>query len=377
MVRWEADFYYTEKLHIDGQHELAAARFAALQAEARTPHDADDAGLMACETQARGGDPAAGSACYDALAVAGFGRDVRMRALLHAAELRLYDLGKPKEGLLLCDALVRKAPDTAAALRALDHLTLEAQKDAGRREAAIARFLHLEQADPTSDMADNLLLRAAMLLEGEGSRKALATAVTLLERHEKHHHEDATAMDAMTSRARILGKLGRLHEEARDLERIVLTYETSYVFASYVLEAHKVAAGRLIELYRGPLLNLKRAEQHARHLPEMLRKPLKMPAYFATLAEIQEQRGNLRGALHTWRDLLAAVKARHADMRENDERICDELDARAATKACLDEVRSHPFIDPAEVPRAHREIARLEAVLAGGQRRADAQGGAP
>jgi len=372
-LRWEADFYYTEKLYIDGQHQLASARFQVLRAQATDPRDADEAGLAACETLARGEAKTPAAACYDALSLDAADRQVRMRALLHAGELRLYDLGLEPDGLRIFEALVRRAPDTVAGLRAIDHLTLHAKRDPQRREAMVALFLRMERAAPDSDLADNLLLRAALLLEEDTQSAGWAQAVTLLERYEARHPEDTSYVDAMMAKARLQRKLGRFHDEARGLERVILTYESSYVFASYALDAHKQATERLIELYRsGPLRNLERAEAHARHLPQMLRKPLKILAYLVTIAEIQEERGNLRGAVTTYRDLLATWQRRHADMRENDERICGEEPA-ATRKTCLAQLDRHPPIETREIAHARAAIARLEARLAG----APGRGGPP
>lgn len=363
LLRWEEDFYYTERLYVDGQHDLAARRFAALRKTAKDPRDADEAALLECEVRNRSGDLPLATACYDALATTAVDREMRMRAVLHGAELRYYDLGRQRDGLKMWQALCEKAADSVAALRALDHLTLHGQGDATRRDQMLALMRMLEKQDPLSELADNLLLRMAMLLEKDGSPAALEEATQLLERHESTHREDASFIDALMTRARLYGKLGKYKLEARDLERMLETYETSYIFASYAVDAHKDAAVRLIELYRGPLQDLERAEWVARRLPNMLRKPLKMPEYFMTVAAIQEERGQLRAALGTYRELLARIAARAADFRDNDERICREEETAEKRKVCFDDLRSRPPFEPKEADKARAAIARLEAQL--------------
>ncbi len=363
LTQWERDFYYTERLYIDGQHQLAAERFARLRATAADPRDADEAGLLQCETLAKGGEFAGGAACYDHLATTAVERPMRARALLHAAELRYYELRKPDDALTLFAALVERAPDEPAALRALDHLYLHGERDRSKRQTMIARFLQLEARDVRSEIADNLLLRSAMLLEQEGTPAALQQAAELLERQERDHKDDASIVDCLMTRARIYRKLGHLQREARDLERIVDTFETSYVFASYSFEEQKVAATRLIELYRGPLPNLPRAEHHARNLPDMLRKPLHMPRYLMTLAEVQEARGQPVAAIATYRDVLNHVATRNKDYRQNDRRICGELESTAARDECRQTVDAYEDIEPKECGMAKERIERLQAQL--------------
>ena len=170
--RWESDLYYTHRLHIDGQHALAAKRFAILRKRARTPEDADEAGLVACEAQRRDGQLRPAAACLDELAKTGHSRPTRARALLHAAEIRYDDLGATNDGLKIFRALVERASDTAAGLRALSHLVRHAGRDEGTRKAAIAWMLATERAHPKSELADNLLLRAAELLRQRASTGA-------------------------------------------------------------------------------------------------------------------------------------------------------------------------------------------------------------
>lgn len=363
-VQWERDFYWTERLSMDGQHDLAAKRFAALRKVAADPRDADEAALLECETQARGEQVAAGAACYDQLGTSAVSRAMRVRALLHAGELRYYQLGLRDAGLKLWKALVVRAPDEPGALRALDHLYLHGDLEASHREEMVRAFLAFEAADPNSEIADNLLLRSAMLLEQDGRPSQLQQAAELLERHELHHREDSTRVDALMTRARIYRALGKHKLEARDLEKMVDTYETSYIFASYAYDAHKPAAARLIELYLGPLGDLARAEHHARNLPDMLRRPLHMPRYLITLAEVQEQRGNRVGALATYQEVLRYIAWRNRDFRANDQRICQEEPDAAQRQRCKDELLAHSTdIEPKEANLAKAQIVRLEAEL--------------
>lgn len=363
LQRWERDFYYSERLYIDGQHDLATHRFAALRAQASDPRDADEAGLMACEVQSRAANHAAAAACYDELAVSAHGRPMRVRAVVHAAELRYDHLDRQRDALTMWWALIARAPDEAATQRALDHIYLHGDRDGQHRAAVVDGMLRHEQAAPDSEIADNLLLRAAMLLERDGRREAWQRAVALLERMEQHHREDSTLVDCLMTRARLYGKLSDLRNEARDLERMVDTYETSYVFASYAYEDHKTASARLIELYRGPLQDPARAEHHARNLPDMLRRPVKMPAYLLTLAETQEQQGKSIEALQTYREILAYTQRRNADYRDNDERICVELGDAAQTAQCRKEVAALTDVETRECAIARQRIAGLEAQL--------------
>ncbi len=360
LQKWESDFYYTERLYIDGQHALAAQRFEKLRAQAKDPRDADEAALMVCEVQSRGGKPLEAAACYDHLATSAYDRPVRMRALLHAAELRYYELNRVADALVLWTKLLERAPDEPATLRALDHVYLHGETDRSKRLATIALFERMEHADPRSELADNLLLRQAMLLDLEGTPDGWQKAVAVLERQERDHAADATFVDCLMLRSRVYRKLGNLKMEARDLERLVDTFETSYVFASYSVDEHKTASARLIELYRGPLLNLPRAELHARNLPAMLRRPVYMPRYLVTLAEVQEARGQRVTALGTYRDVLSFVTTRNQDYRENDRRICRELPTDGEQHACRQTVDAMSDVEPKECNVARERIARLQ-----------------
>lgn len=373
-AQWERDFYWTERLYMDGQNDLAAKRFAALRRAATDPRDADEAALLECESQSRGGQFAAAAACYDQLGQSAADRPMRIRALLHAGELRYDHLGMQDAALKLWTWLLIRAPDQPAALRALDHLYLHAEQDPARREAALRTWLAIEAEDPRSELADNLLLRAAMLLEQDGRPAALRQGVALLERHERDHGEDATLVDALMTRARLHRLLDEPRLEARVLERMVRTYETSYVFASYAYDDHKPAAARLVELYRGPLGDLERAEFHAANLPAMLRKPLQMPQYLINLAEIQEQRGQPLRALTTYREVLRFIAARNADFRRNDQRICDEEPSDAERQACHRALQTTSTdVEPRQAAVARAQIARL--LAATGRGTAPAAGG--
>lgn len=376
-AQWERDFYWTERLYMDGQNDLAAKRFAVLRQATADPRDADEAALLECESQSRGGQFAAAAACYDQLGQSAADRPMRIRALLHAGELRYYQLNLNEAALKLWTWLLIRAPDQPATQRALDHLYLHAEQDAGKRDAAIRTWLAIEAQDPQSEIADNLLLRAAMLLEQDGRPEMVRQAIALLERHERDHREDPTLVDCLMTRARLYRQLGDPRLEARDLERMINTYETSYVFASYAYDDHKPAAARLVELYRGPLNDLERAEFHAANLPAMLRKPLHMAKYLMLLAEIQEQRGQLLRALGTYREVLRFVAGRNADFRKNDQRICDELPSDTERQACHAELKANSTdVEPREAQQARDQIARLQAAIkAGDLPKATAAGG--
>lgn len=360
LQQWEADYYWTERLYMDGQYALAQQRFAALRKLATDPRDADEAALMECQAQTRAEQFAPATACYDALATSAAEKPMRARAVLHAAELRFYNLHLEKDGLSLWQALVEKSTDEPAALRALDHLYLYGELDAAKRDKMVETFVRLEQRDADSEIADNLLLRSAMLLEQDGRPDALRRAAALLERQEQRHPEDATIMDCLVTRARIYGKLGELKLEARDLERVIRTYETSYIFASYGSSDHRLASLRLVELYRGPLLDLDRAAFHIRNLPEMLRMPVKMPAYLITAAEIEEQKGNRIRAVSTYRSVLAYVTQRNKDFRKNDQRICSEQPTEPERQQCLADIGTFSDVEPKECAIARARIARLQ-----------------
>jgi hypothetical protein len=95
----------------------------------------------------------------------------------------------------------------------------------------------------------------------------------------------------------------------------------------------------------------------------MLHHPLELPKYMMTIAEIQEERGNLTGAIQTCRDLLAEMKGRRVKMRENDRRICDESGKEEERKSCRDAIEAwQPIVGKDEV-RAQETIVRLQAQL--------------
>ena len=365
LMRWDADFYYTEKLYVDGQHDLAVARYKTLAAKAKDPRDADEAGLMSCEVDARSRRFAEAATCYEAVASDGQDRGVRMRALVHASELRYYELNQQQDALNMWAVICRVAPDEAASQRALDHLYKHGQVDAVARESMERLFEMLYDRDPQGELADNFLLRGAMLREEEGTPDGLARAIVLLTKLEDNFPEAQTLPDAWMLHTKILHKLERFAEEAVLLERVIETFETSHIFASYALEAHKDAASRLIDLYRGPLNNLERAELHARHLPEMLHHPVKIYAYLWTLEQIQEQRGHWSDALATCQEILQTQFEKDADMVENDKRLCDESETPEMKERCLADLAAHPPIEPKEVPLAKAKIVELQAKLRG------------
>lgn len=362
MVKWEADFYYTEQLYVDGQYQLAVERYRALRKSAKFEQDADEAALMDCEVQARAKDYGAAATCYDVLATMAFDPQVRVRGLLHAGELRYYELDKKVQALKLFSQTIDRFPNATASLRVLDHLYLHAKNAPNDRSGMLTLFERLEKANPLSEIADNLLLRSAMLLELDNTKTSLARAVQLLEKHDKLHRDEATLLDALMTRARCLKELARFKEEAEVLEQVVATYETSYIFASYAGEDHKVATRRLIDLYRkGPLKNLERAEAHARHLPAMLHHPLDLPQMMIVIAEIQEERGDNGGAIATCRGLMATVKARQKRMIQEDQRICSESGSAQEQANCRSEIDKFVPIDPRQVAEAEAMIARLQA----------------
>ena len=363
LLKWDANFYYTEKLYIDGQHDLAVARYRALRKTAKDPRDADEAALMACEVQARSHQFRPAAVCYEALASDGEDRAVRVRALMHAAELRYYELGQQDEALNMWAAICRLNADEAASQRALDHLYRHGQVDAVAHAAMLRLLEQLFEADPKSDLADNFLLRGAMLREGEGTKDGQDRAIVLLERLEKDFPEAQTLPDAWMLHTKILHAQGRFAEEAVILERLIETYETSHIFASYALEAHKEAAPRLVALFRGPLHDLERAEAHAAHLPEMLKRPRKILAYLWTVVEIQEERGNYADALQTCQDMLDTAQYKKDDMAENDKRICDESETTEMRDRCFAALAEHAPIEPPEVARAQAKMVELRAKL--------------
>ena len=368
LLKWDADFYYTEKLYIDGQHDLAVARYKALRQNAKDPRDGDEAALMACEVEARDKHFPLAATCYEALASDGKDRGVRVRALMHASELRYYELNQQEVALHAWAVICRTAPDEAASQRALDHLYKHGQADGVARESMERLFEQLFNVDPHGELADNYLLRGAMLREEEGTRDGQERALVLLNRLETDFPEAQTLPDAWMLHTKILHKLERFAEEAVILERVIETYETSHIFASYALEAHKDAASRLIELYRGPLHNLERAELHARHLPEMLHHPVKMMAYLWTVEQLQEEQQHWQDALATCQELIQTAAETQNDMAENDQRICDESETAEMKARCVADLAAHPPIVPKEVPMAQAKIAELQAKLHGAPR---------
>jgi tetratricopeptide (TPR) repeat protein len=363
LLQWDADFYYTEKLYVDGQHDLAVARYKALAQHAKSPRDADEAGLMACEVDARRHKFAEAATCYEAVASDGQDRGVRIRALMHASELRYYELNQQQDALDMWIVICRVAPDEAASQRALDHLYKHGQADKVARESMERLFEKLHDRDPTGELADNYLLRGAMLRDEEGTPDALDRAVVLLTKLETNFPEAQTLPDAWILHTNILHKQGKFAEEAVLLERVIETFETSHIFASYALEAHKDAASRLVDLYRGTLHNLERAELHARHLPEMLHHPVKIYAYLWTVEQIQEERGHWSDALATCQEILHTELEKRDDMAENDKRICDESETPEMKERCFADLASHPAIEPKEVPMAKAKILELQAKL--------------
>ena len=363
-VRWEQEFYAAEHLYLAGEHEAARQRFAALRASASRDQDADEAGLMACETSRRAGSPQVAAACYDALGGDAHDREIRARALLHAAEIRLFEMDRASDGERLLWILVERATDTAAGQRAVDHLYAIARDAPGRVDATVTHMLALARRDPHSELADNLLLRTATLLEARGRPADLRTADAALQAFERDHPESSARVAALMTHARVLGHLGETRREAEVLERVVGDWESSAVFGTYYVPAHKEAALRLVALYRGPLADLDRAERHLHHLVEMIHGQTRIFDIIAQLAEVQEQRGDLLAARATWARLIAVAAERDADMHRFDERVCREIAGAQASDACLTDVHAFGSLPIKEVPRARRELERLDAQLA-------------
>ncbi len=363
IVRWESDLYYTEQLYIDGQTTLASSRFQTLRRQAVTPRDADEAAFSACEVLARGGQFPEATACYDALALDAATPATRARGVLYAAELRMDHLQQPRQALALLLALMRKAPSEAAALRAVDLLTLHGQKDSGKRAQVIELFLELEHEAPQSDLADNFLFRAAVLLSELQQPAADLHAIALLERNESLHTGPGTLMDSMQLHAELLHRRGDSAQEAVVLGRIIETYETSYVFASYAGPYHSQAFERIIALYRGPLKDLAKAELYAKQRPNMLHHPLELPQLMMVVADIQEERGHLRDAMHTCEALLAEMAERHVKMHANDQRICQEMEEQAERSRCLKDIEQLTEPEHRDVGRARQTVTRLQAQL--------------
>lgn len=364
LLAWDRDFEWTERLYVDGQHSLAVARYKALRQNATDPRDADEAGLMQCEVERVAKRYAASAACWDALAQSAHDAGVRVRAYMHAGEVRYDYLDRKDQALELWAMVVERAPDEAASQRALDHLTLHARTSPAARTEMQTWLQRLHDRDPKGEMADNLLLRRAMLLGETGQKPDRDAAIALLEQLERDHPYDSTLVDALELRAELYRKNGQWRQEAIALEHLVDLYETSYVFASYGYEEHKAAATRLIALYRGPLRELERALYHAEHLPDMLRRPVRQPAYFATIAEIHEEMGNLKLARQTWAQVLTYTAQRNADYKDNDRRICREMDSDAERERCLAMVEAMSEVETRECARARKEIERIDATLA-------------
>ncbi len=363
---WEGDLYYTHRLHIDGQHALAAERFATLRKRAKKPSDADDAGLMACESLRRAKNAPAAAACFDELANSASTVELRTRALLHAAQVRYDDLTDRKAALLMFAELIRQAPGTPAGLRAIDGLTNHGRLGLPKLRAMVALMLKLERENPRSPLADNLMLRAAMLLDEFGTDQARRRAIGLLTRLEARHRNSAALLPALMLRSRLHRGFREPRMEAVALRAIVRTYETSHVFGTYVEPFHIRAMERLASLYAGPLRKPARAEAMLERLRRVVHETKDTYRYLAALARLREQRGELRGAIKAWRELLAHAGDADRDMRRNDERICKEIDKRDRRRECLLQVRAYGPLPVKEVPRARAAIARLQRRIDGG-----------
>lgn len=357
---WERDLYYTHRLNIDGQHALAARRYATLRKRAKSPADADEAALVACEASRQAQAFAAAAACYDELARSGQSRPTRARALLHGGEIRHDKLKATAAGLTMFRALVERAPDTAAGLRALSHLTRHARTSATRRRRAIIWMQKAERRQPQSELADNLLLRAAELLADSGKDADRKEAIALLTRMAAEHPTSAAGLVGQELRAKQHQALGQPAAEALVLERIVGTLETSHVVASYIEPAHTRALERLVDLYLGPLGKPELAEQRLKRLLSTAHAPRQVFAWLARLASLQEKSGRRAAALASWRRLLAEGKRRQVDMRANDRRICSEEPDAKKRKSCLQAVAGHGALPVKEVARAQAAVARLQ-----------------
>ena len=359
--RWEQDLYYTHRLHIDGQHTLAAQRYAALRKTANTAADADEAALVACEAERRAGRFPRATACFDELAKSGHDRPTRARALLHGGEMRFDELGKVADGLKMFQALVQRAPDTAAGLRALSHLMRFAVTSDVHRREAIQWMLAAERAQPKGELADNLLLRSAELLAAGGRDAERKQAIALLTRMAAAHPTSAAGLVGQELRAKLHRELRQPAAEARVLERIVGTIETSHVVASYVEPAHTRSLKRLVDLYVGPLNKPALAQARLRRLLTTAHAPRQVFAWLARLATLQEKAGKPRSALVTWRQLLAEVERRQADMAKNDRRICGEEPDAGKRSRCLQQVARHTAMPVKEAAWARAAIKRLQA----------------
>lgn len=358
---WERDLYYTHRLHMDGQYALAAKRYAALRKTARSPADADEAALVACEAARRAARLPEAAACFDELAKSGQSRPNRARALLHGAELRYDDLNKPADGVKMFQALVQRAPDTAAGLRALSHLTRHAATGAKQRQQMLSWMLAAQRAQPQSELADNLLLRSAELLAAGGQDAERKRAIALLTRLATEHPTSAAGLVGQELRARMHRELNQPAAEAWVLERIVGTIETSHVVASYIEPAHTRSLVRLVDLYLGPLNKPANAEARLQRLLATAHAPRQIFAWLARMATLQEKAGKGQAALATWQRLLAEVARRQADMVRNDHRICAEEPAEDKRRRCLQQVATHTALPVKEAAWARAAIHRLQA----------------
>lgn len=358
-ARWEGDFYYTHRLHIDGQHGLAAQRYDTLADRASGAKDRHEAALMSCEAMRRGRAFKDAADCFDGVATRGTDRNLRTRALLHAAQIRYDDLDKKADALLMFSELVARAPDTPAGLRALDWLTRDGRSGPEASRHAVQRMVKLERRNPRSPLADNLLLRSAMLLHERGTDADKRRAVGLLVRMQTHHRHSSALLPGLLLRAKLHRGFGEPVAEARALQAVVATHETSYVIGTYLEPAHMQAMERLVFLYSRPLRQPDRAEAVLDRLRSATHKPLRRYRYLALMARLREQRGDRSGALSMWRELLANVDAASKDMRRNDERICREDPDKSRHEQCLQAVRSFGPLPVKEVEAAHAAIARL------------------
>ena len=362
--RWEADLYYTHRLHIDGQRQLAAKRFAVLRERAKRPRDADEAGLMRCEALRSDGAGESAAACFDALATDGIAADTRTRALLHAAQIRAELLEDPAAALLLFPALIRNAPASAAAQRALDGLSTRGRQGPHQMRQIVALLLQLERENPRSPLADNLLLRAAMLLDEFGTPQAHRRAIGLLERMERHHRHSSALLPGLMLRAKLHRGFDEPIPESVALRAVVRTYETSHVFGTYVEPVHVRAMERLVVLLAGKLRDPARADEMLSRLLKIAANSAATYRYLAVRATLRERAGDLAGALAAWRTVLSQADAAQRDMRRNDRRICGDMAKADRRATCLRAVNAYGPLPIKEVPRARASIARLEQQIA-------------
>lgn len=366
-TRWEKDLYYTHRLHIDGQSALAAKRFETLQKRASNPADADEAAMMACEALRRDKAWSRAAACFDQLAIAAHTPNRRTRALLHAAQIRYDGIGERDLAMVMLAQLIRRAPQTPAGLRAIDWLTREGRRNHSTARKMIALMLRLERENPDSQLADNLLLRAAMLLRDFGTDDARRRAIIILERMARHHRHSSALLPGLILRARLHRHFAEPIPEARTLRAVVRTHETSHIFGTYIEPDHIHAMERLVELYAGLLRQPDRAEAMIGRLRSIGHRPKRIYAYLAALAALREGAGDFEGALSTWRELVETASDAAKDMRANDERICKESNDRHKRLDCLKKVRAFGPLPIKELPRARAAIARLSRRTGAGQ----------